>query len=162
MKTKLCSKCKTTKDFTNFGNHRKTRDGKDSWCKDCKREDHRLRNRTPERKAYNKRYNQSAKAKEQRKEYYQRPEVKKRCAEKQREYSKNPLLRMKHEARWQVSRKIVTGVLVRPEICSLCEKPGKIESHHPDYYKPLDIIWVCKLCHQQLTDATNALAEKEG
>ena len=156
MKTKLCSKCKTAKDFTNFGIHRKTKDGKDSWCKDCKREDHRLRNRTPERKAYNKRYNQSAKAKKHRKEYCQRPEVKARQAEKMRQYRENPELKLRFDAR-RIARNAYRKGLLKEQPCALCNCPD-VQKHHPDYSKPLLIVWVCFKCHQKL----HAKAEREG
>lgn len=36
--SKLCSKCKTTKDELLFGKRTKSKDGLDSWCKDCIKE----------------------------------------------------------------------------------------------------------------------------
>lgn len=37
---------------------------------------------------------------------------------------------------------------IKPDGCSVCkEKTGKIEGHHPDYEKPLEIIWACRDCH---------------
>jgi hypothetical protein len=35
-------------------------------------------------------------------------------------------------------------------MCSWCGKPGKLERHHPDYAKPLEIVWVCLACHSLL------------
>ena len=43
---------------------------------------------------------------------------------------------------------VSTGKIKKPEICSVCEKPNKIiHGHHPDYNKPLEVIWVCLQCH---------------
>ena len=39
------------------------------------------------------------------------------------------------------------GKITRPNACSICMKPCKPEGHHPDYSKPLAVIWVCKNCH---------------
>ena len=39
------------------------------------------------------------------------------------------------------------GYIVRPDSCSRCQKECKPEGHHPDYNKPLDVIWLCKQCH---------------
>lgn len=50
--TKVCRKCKQEKSLDNFHRHSVT--GHQSDCKDCKREESRLRNRTPERRKYNK------------------------------------------------------------------------------------------------------------
>ena len=40
--------------------------------------------------------------------------------------------------------------IIPPNECQLCERKGKTEAHHPDYSKPLDIIWVCKYCHNRI------------
>ena len=40
--------------------------------------------------------------------------------------------------------------LVRPDICEDCKTSGvKIQGHHEDYSKPLDINWVCVKCHRK-------------
>lgn len=39
------------------------------------------------------------------------------------------------------------GYLTRPERCSECGKIGKIQGHHPDYDKPLEVEWLCPSCH---------------
>ena len=41
MTTKLCSKCNTTKDITEFGNHSKSKDGKQYQCKECRNKNER-------------------------------------------------------------------------------------------------------------------------
>ena len=35
----------------------------------------------------------------------------------------------------------------QPELCEGCGLPKKIEKHHPDYSKPLLVVWLCKPCH---------------
>lgn len=42
-----------------------------------------------------------------------------------------------------------SGVLIKPERCSECQKKSKIEAHHNDYLKPLEVIWLCKICHSK-------------
>ena len=39
--------------------------------------------------------------------------------------------------------------LRRPNKCELCGKTGLIHGHHRDYSKPLEVIWVCPMCHKQ-------------
>lgn len=39
------------------------------------------------------------------------------------------------------------GLLIRPSCCSACGKRGKIDGHHADYSKPLDVEWLCRSCH---------------
>mgnify|MGYP001605668795 CR=1 FL=1 len=56
-----------------------------------------------------------------------------------------------HNAHKLVMYAIKLGVMKRPEECSMCEsKVGKMEGHHENYDKPLDVIWVCKMCHKNL------------
>jgi len=43
-----------------------------------------------------------------------------------------------------------SGELIRPEICTDCKNPNKIEGHHNDYNKPLEVIWLCNRCHRKL------------
>jgi len=42
-KMKLCSKCKKQKDESEFGKHRKSKDGLGCWCKECVRANARER-----------------------------------------------------------------------------------------------------------------------
>lgn len=42
---------------------------------------------------------------------------------------------------------VKSGVLKRPEDCMECGKKCKPHAHHEDYSKPLDVIWICKICH---------------
>lgn len=31
--------------------------------------------------------------------------------------------------------------------CIKCNSTEKVEAHHHDYTKPLDVIWLCRICH---------------
>lgn len=39
------------------------------------------------------------------------------------------------------------GSLIRPKACSNCGTAAKLHAHHPDYTKPLDVMWLCHSCH---------------
>lgn len=41
------------------------------------------------------------------------------------------------------------GELRRSEACSKCGRKGKVEGHHVDYSKPLDVVWLCSRCHHR-------------
>lgn len=43
-----------------------------------------------------------------------------------------------------------SGKLRRAEICEKCGSGEKIEGHHCDYSKPLEVIWLCQKCHNEL------------
>ena len=40
------------------------------------------------------------------------------------------------------------GTLVRAPVCMDCGKWYLTEAHHPNYSKPLDVIWLCRECHR--------------
>lgn len=42
-----------------------------------------------------------------------------------------------------------SGKLKRPQKCSSCGGKNP-EGHHPDYNKPLEVIWLCKRCHSDI------------
>lgn len=59
--------------------------------------------------------------------------------------------RYKQTAREEVAKAIKKGLLERPSRCSVCTaKKERIEAHHPDYSKPLEVVWLCKFCHTDL------------
>ena len=62
--------------------------------------------------------------------------------------------RVKQHARSKGQHAIQSGRLVRPTTCPLCGSGNyRIEAHHEDYLKPLEIVWCCGKCHVQLDRA---------
>jgi hypothetical protein len=58
--------------------------------------------------------------------------------------------RQKIRARNAVSRALRTGRLVRASSCSACGRTErKLQAHHADYARPLDVIWLCSPCHKR-------------
>jgi hypothetical protein len=37
---------------------------------------------------------------------------------------------------------------LRPQHCSACGVECKPQGHHPDYSKPLEVVWLCRPCHR--------------
>lgn len=56
----------------------------------------------------------------------------------------------KRKSRIIFSNALQSGKLIRPDNCSKCGVTGKIDGHHEDYSKPLEVIWLCKICHAEI------------
>jgi len=55
-----------------------------------------------------------------------------------------------HYAHTLLYRAIERGEIKKPNKCSKCGAENvKINGHHEDYDKPLDIIWLCDQCHAE-------------
>ena len=60
---------------------------------------------------------------------------------------------------------IARGVLIRPERCEACGTAGEsfadgrapIQAHHPDYNRPLDVMWLCQRCHHEWHTTNTAI-----
>lgn len=56
----------------------------------------------------------------------------------------------KEHAHKAIEAALIAGVIKRPHTCSMCgccDSKSRIEAHHHDYSKPLDVIWLCPKCH---------------
>lgn len=92
------------------------------------------RNKTPEERA--KANARSRKwAKENRQRHYQNLK---------RHRDRHPEKRM---ATQYVMWGLRLGVLKKPDVCERCKMNIKLEGHHTDYSKPLQVMWLCRKCH---------------
>ena len=58
----------------------------------------------------------------------------------------------KYHATSRINHLVEKGKLTKPMACEVCGKVGRVEAHHADYSKPLDVKWVCKKCHYKLDE----------
>ncbi len=56
----------------------------------------------------------------------------------------------KIRARKILQAAVRVGYIKRPDKCSKCLKKCKPHGHHEDYNKPLEIRWLCKVCHNHV------------
>lgn len=67
-------------------------------------------------------------------------------------YRADPANAQKIRARNMVKNATISGSLVRPVVCAACKRvpeTGRIEAHHPDYSRPLEVEWLCSCCHKR-------------
>jgi len=67
-----------------------------------------------------------------------------------------------------IEKAILRGDIVPPDQCSSCGvsyrfKDGRraIQAHHPDYNKPLEVIWLCQKCHHEWHKKNKAIPRME-
>lgn len=58
----------------------------------------------------------------------------------------------KKRARAKVYYALKTGKIIKPDTCSECGGHGEIQADHHDYSLPMDVRWLCRSCHQNVTD----------
>lgn len=60
----------------------------------------------------------------------------------------SPDNKTKNRARRKSYNAFKEGKITRKP-CAVCGSTVKLEMHHEDYLKPLDIVWLCQYHHQQ-------------
>lgn len=63
-------------------------------------------------------------------------------------YNEDGFYRKKIDARIKLNNAVQRGAVVK-EDCTICDSNIRVEGHHEDYDKPLDVIWLCKRCHDE-------------
>jgi rubrerythrin len=153
MGSKLCRKCLCEKPLTEFYRHSQMGDGHLNKCKECTRADvTENRNSNAE---YYRQYDRF------RYDHGRKPASNDNHLESSRRwYERN---RMKKRAEGMVFRALKSGKLSRPSCCEQCGDDGhKIEAHHENYSKPLDVKWLCTKCHGATRKKPRTLAAPIG
>ena len=55
--------------------------------------------------------------------------------------------KLKRDARKALQEAIFDGFIQPPEHCPRCGEHTVVNGHHWDYFKPLDVHWLCAWCH---------------
>lgn len=150
---KVCKRCRQERPLGEFYKHKGTRDGRLSFCKECKRAEQRRRydenmqdpewvakerERTRERNlrlGYWEKYKRNRTREQQDKVNEHRYRFRRRNPDKARAHNR-------------VSKALRTGKLQKKP-CDVCGAT-KVEAHHEDYTKPLEVIWLCRKHHAEI------------
>ena len=151
---KRCFKCLCEKPLDDFYRHSQMGDGRLGKCKDCTRSDvraNRLAN-IEHYRAFDKARASMPHRVAARKEYSKTPEGK--AAHKRALRASKLRYPGRKEATDAVNNAVRDGRLRRC-LCWVCGL--KAEAHHPDYSRPLDVVWLCNKHHRE----THALVANE-
>jgi len=130
---KVCFKCNQEKNLSEFYAHKAMADGYLNKCKECTKND--------VKKNYRTNINHYV---EYDRERELKPERKASKAIIQKKHCDlNP---QKRKARLAVGNAIRSGKIVKMN-CEVCGSQNS-QAHHHDYSKPLDIKWLCFVCHR--------------
>jgi hypothetical protein len=133
---KTCFKCKEAKPLTEFYPHPAMSDGRLGKCKVCNKRD--------VAENYRKRHAQYCSYEQRR---FRDPQRKQKQLEYHRKYvARHPDKAHAHRA---VQNAIRAGKLLR-QPCEVCRTTIKVQAHHHDYSKPLDVRWLCFKHHGPL------------
>lgn len=130
---KTCFKCLSAQPLTEFYAHPQMADGHLNKCKTCTKLDMRIDRATkPRVREYDR----------QRASQPHRVALRAQVTLAWR--AKHPDRARAHD---MANNAVRDGQLTRPALCEACGLPNRIEKHHPDYSKPLLVMWLCKTCH---------------
>lgn len=131
---KTCFKCQTTKPLTQFYKHKMMGDGHLNKCKECTKKDVYIHRHVTHRESVLAYDRERAKA----------PKRLEAANSTHKAWvASNPDRRKAHLL---VQYAIKKGELIRLP-CFICGAE-KTEAHHPDYSRPLDVIWLCTQHHK--------------
>jgi ribosomal protein S27AE len=133
MDTKWCKGCDTEKPLLDF--YKYSNGNPLHICKECHKAS--VRANYAEKRAEKSAYER---------ERYKKPARRAKMAEYQRvRRARSP---EKYRARTAVGNAIRDGRLV-PKPCEDCGSTERVQAHHADYSKPLEVRWLCFKCHRE-------------
>jgi hypothetical protein len=132
---KLCTRCNQVKPRSEFHRHCRKPDGLRSHCKACRKIDAKAEYHADPGRAI------------ARSAAWARANPERASALKAAWTARNPEKTLAHR---RLNDAVKTGRIERPEKCELCDTQGRVEGHHADYGRPLDVQWLCTRCHADL------------
>lgn len=157
----FCNTCQTEKSIGEFYQQPDSKTGRMSQCKECiliKRKIYRNRNKEIVHACKNAWYSRNKerareqiykwkKANPMYMKFWHQQNTDKNTRNGRAWRARHPHYVKCHK---QYRLALKTGDIVRPGHCMICNTEGKIEGHHHDYSKPLNVVWVCKKCHSDI------------
>lgn len=143
---KKCKKCDIEKNEEDFNKwYKKTgSSGYRNYCKNC---DHLLNKIFRENNKDVLKIKRRERTGASPKRYCTDPIQQKRNEDVYRSQRRYP---EKRAARLILNSYIKIGKVGKSNSCEMCLKKSRVEGHHEDYSKPLEVKWLCKRCHTDI------------
>lgn len=167
-KSKKCTKCGKRKLLLEFPISKQVKEGRIARCKLCineyikswKRANPEKTRDTSKRArekngesilASSRKYRMNNREELRYKGKIYRLENKETVSASQKKYlSENPDIAIAHR---MIQSAVRSGKKENPKKCSRCGRRGntrEIQAHHPDYSKPMHVVWICIRCHNDI------------
>lgn len=143
---KKCFKCKRTLSLDAYYVHKQMKDGHLNKCIDCTRRDAKeYRNENIERiREYDRQRGYTEKRLKVNRERSRKVRSEGRLYNT-RWMERNPGKRAAHV----ILNNAIRDGRIKRDVCEECGAK-KVEGHHEDYTKPLEVRWLCRKCHAKL------------
>lgn len=156
---KLCFRCGEEKPLSQFYKHPQMADGHLNKCKECTKRDasdHRLAN-LPKIMEYDRKRGQDPERKLANRENYKvrmsTAEGRRKEAERSKGWrEENAIKRAAHI----IAGNAIRGGRLIPLPCERCGTKKRIQAHHEDYGRPLEVNWLCTKHHGERHREINA------
>jgi hypothetical protein len=152
---KKCKRCNVEKPFKDFYVHKAMADGYLNFCKEC------TKSRVSKRREINIEYVRQYD--KQRAMLPKRVQARKEYAKTDAgKVAKNKAIksyREKHTDRYYAHTAVANALKdgkLKKHPCLICGEV-EVEGHHPDYSRPLDVVWMCKTHHLETHKLTKEL-----
>jgi hypothetical protein len=157
---KPCIACHIQKPIECFYKHKAMKDGHLNKCIECCKKHEHLRrvSKIEEIRAYDRMRGSlphRLEANRLRQKTEQGKLIHLQANERYKEKYKN-----RHAARHIVGNALRDGKIFK-QPCFVCGDP-KTEGHHPDYDRPLEVVWLCMKHHKEAHKMTNELLRNQG
>jgi hypothetical protein len=136
-----CTACRVEKPESDFYRTHKQ-------CKVCMRVKHKAYKEANPERVKEWRIARVIRDRKRMDEHRRKCRAKNRAAENARQQAYRDANRPKKHAWAAVARAVRSGLIAKPSACSRCGSGGRIEGSHHDYSKPLDVEWLCVICHR--------------
>jgi len=144
-----CKKCGIEKEIQKFLKSKELKSGYRYTCLDCENKRCRLKRAKDPQKDNARIRELHRKRREEDPLYYSKRYLKYKITTKQAITKYEKKNRKIKNCHLKLGRAVKTGKIVKPNICSACDKINeRIEAHHDDYDRPYEVRWLCKRCHQ--------------